>query len=262
MSDQRIDVVHQVVAIILTKNEEAHIADCIESLRWADAILVFDCYSEDRTVEIAREQGAQVIQRPFRGYGSQRNAALDAVDAEWVFFVDADERATPQLGAEVRQVIEDAAYDGWWVPRHNYIFGGIVRHAGWYPDYQLRLLRRQRARYDPQREVHEIVILDGEAGYLEHPLIHYNYATVGQFLDKQRRYADYDARILWEQGIRARPHKFITRPLDEFRRRYFTLQGYKDGWRGLLLSGLMAYYQVVVYGRLRRLGAHVSRADS
>lgn len=246
----------QVIAIILTKNEEANIADCIESLQWTDGVLVFDSYSEDRTVEIARTLGAQVIQHPFRGYGSQRNAALDAVDAEWVFFVDADERAPPRLATEIRQVIEDHAYVGWWVPRHNYIFGGIVYHTGWYPDYQLRLLRRQRARYDPQREVHEIVILDGEAGYLEHPLIHYNYATVSQFLSKQRRYADYDARILWEQGICARPHKFITRPWAEFCRRYFTLQGYKDGWRGLLLSGLMAYYQLVVYNRLRRLDSN------
>ena len=246
----------QVVAVILTKNEEANIADCIESLRWSDGVVVFDSHSDDRTVEIARDRGAQVIQHPFRGYGSQRNAALDAVDADWVFFVDADERATPQLGAEIRQVIEDHVYAGWWVPRHNYIFGGIVYHTGWYPDYQLRLLRRQRARYDPHREVHEIVILDGEAGYLEHPLIHYNYATVSQFLSKQRRYADYDARILREQGIRSRPHKFITRPWAEFCRRYFTLQGYKDGWRGLLLSGLMAYYQLVVYNRLRRLDSN------
>jgi len=243
----------QVMAVVLTRNEEANIADCIESLQWADGVVVFDSYSDDRTVEIAREQGARVIQHPFRGYGSQRNAALDAVDAEWVFFVDADERATPQLGVEIRQVIEDPACAGWWVPRHNYIFGGVILHTGWYPDYQLRLLRRRQARYDPQREVHEIIILDGEAGYLEHPLIHYNYATVSQFLAKQRRYANYDARILQEQGIRARPHKFISRPWAEFRRRYFTLQGYKDGWRGLLLSGLMAYYQFVVYGRLWQL---------
>ncbi|MDY7041101.1 MAG: glycosyltransferase family 2 protein [Chloroflexota bacterium] len=244
---------NQLTAIILTKNEETNVSDCIESLRWADAIVVFDSHSDDRTAEIARGKGARVIQHSFRGYGSQRNAALDAVDAAWVFFVDADERATPQLSTEIRRVIEDETNDGWWVPRHNHIFGKVVLHTGWYPDYQLRLLRRQRARYDPQREVHEVVILDGEAGYLKYPLIHYNYATVGQFLEKQRRYANYDASILWEQGIRARPHKFVTRPLDEFRRRYFALQGYKDGWRGLLLSGLMAYYQLVVYGRLRRL---------
>ncbi|MBC7251525.1 MAG: glycosyltransferase family 2 protein [Anaerolineae bacterium] len=243
----------RLLAIILTKNEEKNIADCIASLRWSDDIVVFDGYSDDRTVEIAREQGAQVIQHPFRGYGSQRNAALDAVEAEWVFFVDADERATPELGTEIRQVIEDTSYAGWWVPRHNYIFGAVVRHAGWYPDYQLRLLCRQKARYDPQREVHEIVLLDGQAGYLQHPLIHYNYDTVRHFLQKQRRYAQFDARILQEQGIRARPHKFITRPLDEFRRRYFALEGYKDGWRGLVLSVLMAYYQLLVYGQLRRL---------
>ena len=243
----------ELCAVILTKNEEDNIAACIESVRWADEVVVFDSLSEDRTCEIAREMGARVIQHPFRGYGSQRNAALQAVDAEWVFFVDADERATPELAAEIRQVIQDDSRDGWWVPRHNYIWGAIVRHAGWYPDYQLRLLRREKARYDPEREVHELVILDGEAGYLQNPLIHYNYDTIGEFLARQSRYTDFDARILFRKGIRPKPWNYILQPLRQFRWRYFELQGYKAGWRGLLLSLLMAYYTFVMYVQLRRL---------
>jgi (heptosyl)LPS beta-1,4-glucosyltransferase len=172
---------------------------------------------------------------------------------EWVFFVDADERATPELAQEVRLAVGQAGFDGWWVPRKNYIFGAWIRHAGWYPDHQLRLLRRAKARYDERREVHELVELDGEAGYLRSHLIHYNYSTVGEFRRKQGSYTDYEARMLLDAGQRAKPWNFLLQPLRQFWWRYVTLQGYKDGWRGLLLSVLMAYYELVRYWRLWRL---------
>jgi (heptosyl)LPS beta-1,4-glucosyltransferase len=241
-------------AIILTKNEEENIADCIASVQWADEVVVFDSFSQDGTVEIAEESGATVLQHRFQNFAQQRNAALDAIDSDWVFFVDADERATPELATEIRRAIQDESRSGWWVPRHNYIFGRVIRHAGWYPDYQLRLLRHGQARYDPKREVHEVVILDGEEGHLENPLIHYNYDTLAQFVERQNRYIDYEARILFDQGIRAKPHNFILQPLRELRRRYVSLAGYKDGFHGLLLSLLMAYYTFVMYVRLGRLG--------
>jgi (heptosyl)LPS beta-1,4-glucosyltransferase len=243
----------KLIVIILTKNEEKNIADCIASVNWADEVVVFDAFSQDRTVEIAQESGATVFQHPFQNFAQQRNAALDTVDSDWVFFVDADERATPELAVEVRRAIQDESRSGWWVPRHNYIFGRVICHAGWYPDYQLRLLRHGQARYDPKREVHELVILDGEEGYLENSLIHYNYETMTQFIERQNRYTDYDARILFDQGVRPKPHNFILQPLREFRRRYISLEGYKDGFHGLLLSLLMAYYTLVMYVRLRRL---------
>jgi hypothetical protein len=128
------------------------------------------------------------------------------------------------------------------VPRWNFIVGKRVRHGGFYPDYQLRLMRIDRARYDLDRPVHEVVLLDGPSGNLQHPLIHYNYDTWAQFHAKQRRYAAYEAQILAERGIRPRPHNFILQPLREFRRRYLTLQGYRDGLHGLKLCLLLAYY--------------------
>lgn len=244
----------KLVTVVLTRDEERHLPDCLESLRWADELLVFDSYSQDRTVDIAREMGARVVQHPFVNYAEQRQAALEAAGGDWVFFVDADERATPALAAEVRQVIRQASPVGWWVPRRNIIVGRWIRHAGWYPDYQLRLMRPGRARYDPSREVHELVILRGEEGRLQSELIHYNYDTWGEFLRKQMRYAPLEARVLRKQGVRARPHHLLLQPLREFRRRYVTLQGYKDGLHGLLLSLLMAWYQVLVYRQLLRLG--------
>jgi (heptosyl)LPS beta-1,4-glucosyltransferase len=239
--------------VILTLNEENNIAACIESVNWADEVVVFDAESSDRTREIAASAGAVVRQHPFSNYADQRQAALDRSEATWVFFVDADERATPELAAEVRRVIAGGEAVGYWVPRRNFMFGRWIRGGGWYPDYQLRLLRPDRARYDPNREVHEIVVLDGPAGYLENPLTHYNYDTVAQFRAKQNRYINFEAKILGDAGVRPKPYTYVTMPLREFWRRFVTLKGYRDGRYGLLLAGLMSYYTLLTYLRLRRL---------
>jgi glycosyltransferase involved in cell wall biosynthesis len=239
--------------VVLTRNEEHNITDCLRSVSWADKLCVLDSGSTDGTVELARQAGAEVQQRPFVNYADQRDAALQLFAAQWILFVDADERGTPELGAEVRRVIQEGSAVGWWVPRRNYIWGRWIRHAGWYPDCQLRLLKRGFSRYDPTREVHEIVQLDGAEGHLQNPLTHYNYATVRQFLDKQDYYATYEASVLVRQGIQPRPHSLLLQPLREFRRRYITLQGYKDGAHGLLLSLLMAYYTGVAYWRARSM---------
>lgn len=243
----------EISVVVLTKNEESNVRPCLETVQWADELLVLDSFSEDATVEIAQETGARVCQRRFVNYALQRNAGLELASGQWIFFVDADERATPELAQEIRRVVDEEGCAGWWVPRRNYIFGKWIRHAGWYPDYQLRLLRPDRARYDERREVHEVAELDGEAGYLENHLIHYNYDTVQEFRARQDKYTDYEARMLFENGQRARIHNFVLQPLRQFRWRYLTLHGYKDGWLGFVLSVLMAYYELVRYRKLWRL---------
>ncbi len=231
----------RLAAVILTKNVENHIGACIETLRFADRVVVSDSYSTDGTVALARSAGADVLQRPFDNFAGQRNASLEAVDAEWIFFVDADERIPEPLAAEVRSVL-DRAEAGWWVPRHNFIAGHQVRHGGFYPDYQLRLLRRDAARYDPARPVHEVVLLEGACGHLQQPMVHYNYDDWGQFHAKQRRYAALESGILRERGVKPWPHKFIRQPLREFWRRYVKLEGWRDGWVGLKLAALLGFY--------------------
>ncbi len=240
-------------AIVLTQNEERNIVDCLRSLSWADEVLVLDSGSEDATVDLAQEMGARVETRPFDNFPCQRNAALELAGGEWLFFVDADERATEELAGEVRKAIAEEEADGFWVPRRNYIFGRWIRYAGWYPDYQLRLFRRHKGRYDESREVHELVMLDGPQGYLENPLIHYNYEDIGQFIERQNRYTEMEAAYLFRGGARAKMRNFVLQPCREFRRRYITLQGYRDGRHGLLLSLLMAYYEGVKYLKLWRL---------
>ena len=245
----------KLAAVILTRNEQSHIVDCISSVRFADHILVFDSLSTDKTVSLAEAEGAQVIQHPFENYASQRNAALSAAApfVDWVLFVDADERVTPALAAEVREKIVLPDFAGFRIPRHNYIFGKLTRGAGWYPDYQTRLLRISAAHYDPERQVHELVILTGPEGVLINPFLHYNYQTVAQFHEKQRRYTAYDARILYEQGIRPKPYTYLLQPLRHFYWRFVTLKGYRDGLHGLHLSALMAWYELQKYLTLRQI---------
>jgi (heptosyl)LPS beta-1,4-glucosyltransferase len=242
------------VAVILSRNERRHIGACVVSLRdWTGSVLVWDSGSDDGTPELARSVGALVVQRPFDTFAAQRQAVLDSIQAEWILFVDADERATPQLAEEVQSALAGGRHAGYWIPRRNFIVGREVRGGGFWPDYQLRLLRHDAARYDLERAVHEVVVLDGPAGYLQQPLIHYNYESWPQFYHKQRFYAGYEARILAGQGICPRPHNFVLQPLREFHRRFVTLQGWRDGVHGLRLAILLAwYYGFVPYWVLQR----------
>jgi glycosyltransferase involved in cell wall biosynthesis len=232
-------------AIIIAKNEARHIAGCIASLSWAEQVIVCDNFSSDATAALAQQAGARVVLRfPHENFAQAHNLALDtATDAEWVLFVDADERATPELAAEIRPIVTgDPAPAGYWVPRHNYIFGKLTLNAGYYPDYQMRLLRRGHARYE--RPVHEVVVLDGLEGRLKHPLIHYN-DTLGQFRAKQLARPVTPRRL--GTGHRL-PHNVILQPLRHFWWRYGT-RGYRWAvglrhafcWR---ITGALTYLQL------------------
>jgi (heptosyl)LPS beta-1,4-glucosyltransferase len=248
----------RIEAVVIARDEEGSLGDCLRSLFWCDALTVcLDDRTRDRTAAVAEALGARVVLRRFTNFAAMRDAALAAAGGDWVFFVDADERSTPALADEVRRVVRgDEA--GWWVPRDNYLFGRLTRHAGWYPDYQLRLLRRGCAHYDPARPVHETVLLDGAAGYLQCTLVHYNYACRRQFLAKQAAYARLEAEALAARGVRPSLHALVTQPLREFRRRFVTLEGRREGLHGLFLSATLACFTGVAYARL--LAAHPFRA--
>jgi len=232
---------------ILAKDVVNHIGDCVKSCAFADEVVVFDTSSNDGTQDAARAAGARVVATPFINFSQARNFALNHLTADWVLFVDADERVTPELAAEVRQVIENDDIAGWWIPRYNYIVGHVMKGAGWYPDHQLRLMLRKRAHYDESREVHELAIIDGQEGYLKEHLIHYNYESWQQFHAKQERYTRFAASTMLKAGERAHWRHLITRPGQEFWRRFVTWKGYKDGLHGLRLSLLMARYEQKKY---------------
>lgn len=234
--------------IVLTRNEEKNIRDCLASVQsFADEIIVFDSLSTDRTVELAHAAGARVEQRAFDNYAGQRNASIDAARGDWIFFIDADERADELVEQEIKAEIARIEHEGsntslFWIPRKNYIFGKWIQHTGWSPDYQPRVLRKKHAHFDPARPVHELVIAEGTDLYLKTPLVHYNYETLAQFRKKQVQYTKFEAQQMYQEGIRPRLRSYLSMPVREFVRRFVTLQGYRDGLHGLALSGLMAYY--------------------
>jgi GT2 family glycosyltransferase len=261
------DNANGVLACVLTRNESRHIRTCLDTLAWADGRLVVDCGSTDDTVRLAQASGAEVVTRAWDGWAGQRNFAVAEATRRgfrWIFFVDADERVPDGLRDEVLSCVEtsddaDARGGvptvGFWVPRRNVIVGKWIRHAGWDPDYQLRLFRTDRGHYDPARPIHELVILDGAEAHLSARLIHLNYDTWGQFWAKQRRYATTEAGARHHRGQRIRAHNFILQPLREFWRRYVTLNGWRSGFHGVALSFGMAAAEVVTLADHWRLAA-------
>ncbi len=246
------------VAIVLTLNEEAHLPDCLASLRFlTDRVIVLDSGSDDRTKEIATASGARVVAREFDGYASQRNAALNLVDdAEWVLFLDADERLTRAGADEIQEAVGTAGTDlaAFWLPRLNVFFGRIMRGGGWWPDEQVRLLRRKRVRYDVSRQVHEVVEIDGASRTLREPMIHLNYASRPEFIRKQRLYT----RRRVEQSSEATPRRraYIGAPIRELWRRFVRLKGYRDGLTGLFLAGVLAAEEARAVWLLRSKDPH------
>ena len=233
-------------AIVIAQNEAHHIQACLQSLSWADQRLVVDGGSVDGTAELALQEGARVLARPFDTFARQRNHAIDQCATEWVLFVDADERVEPALAQEIVQTLEQPAHQGYWVPRRNLMLGRWVRHAGWWPDDQLRLVRRGGGRYDETRDPHELMDIQGSAGHLETPLVHHNYSSISSLFSRQRVYAQREARSLLAQGVAVQQRSLFSQPVREFFRRYLALQGYRDGPLGLLLAIVMAWYRYQV----------------
>ena len=236
-----------ITAAVIARDEADHLPDCLSSVSWCDqTLVVVDDRTTDGTAQLARDHGARVVVRQFEDWASQRNAALSHCGTDWTLFVDADERVPNTLAEEIRFLLEnDRPEDGFWIPRVNLICGRWVRHGGWYPDHQLRLLRRERTRYDPERPVHEVVLFEGESRYLTQPLMHYNYRSLSEIFSKQATYAPYDAVRLKEQG-EVRPRSLLGGPVREFCRRYIRLGGALDGPIGMMLALILAGYELRV----------------
>lgn len=249
----------RLTAAIIARDEEELLGECLRSVSFADEILVLiDAATRDRTREVALAGGARVEERPFDNFAAQRDAALSLAACDWVLFVDADERVTPVLQAEVLARIADpGSCRGYWIPRDNYLMGRAVRNAGWFPDYQLRLIERGAAHFDPARVVHEVPIVDGRVGHLASPLVHFNYRTLREFIHKQERYCRLDARRWLITYGRPRGRAVVGQPIREFWRRFVSLRGYREGPLGLLLSVLLAWYT----GKAVWLARHSTRLE-
>ncbi len=243
----------------LAWHESMHLGPCFMSLArlrkltGAETLIVLNSDGDQETEQVALRVADRVIKCDFVNFSIQRNYALDDATGEWVFFIDADERCTPQLAAEIAEVISNPSCAAYRVPRRNILFRREIRHTGWWPDYQVRLLNKNLCRYNPERHVHEFPIVQGETGTLFSPMLHYNYATWSEFFKKQRSYARLDAAARLSEGHEVRIRSFIGGPAREFVRRYVSLEGYKDGYMGLLLALAMSAYQVEVLRQMRRI---------
>ena len=244
---------------IIALNQEANLGPCLESVAFADEIVVLDTGSSDKTVEKARSFTEKVFSAPWEGFARTKNAALDKAQGDWIFSLDTDERVSAALAAEIQAVLRaDGPLDGYRVPRKNYFGGRWIRHLGWYPDYTLRLFRREKGRFR-DREVHEEVVVEGTVGHLQSPLDHYSYESMAQYAARQERYARLAARELAGAGRRPYPAELVWRPVLTFLKLYFLRRGFLEGSLGLRLSMQGSRYNFLKYHYLRQIlgGAEV-----
>ena len=227
---------------VITLNAAHHLRRCLESTAWADELVVVDAESHDKTVQVAREFTDRVIVRPWAGFAAQKNFALDQCGGEWILSLDADEEAAPELRAEIMTTIADArTHDGYAVRRQNVFLDRWIRHGGLYPDWQVRLFRRGRGRFE-ERAVHESVSVKGSLGRLAGHLVHRSYEGVSDFVERANRYSSLAAEQMIREGRRVRAGELVLKPLGRFLSMYLLRHGFLDGRRGLLLASLYAYY--------------------
>jgi len=244
---------------LITLNEEERLRACLESVVWADEIVVVDAGSSDKTVAIAREFTDRVVFHGWQGYGAQKNVAIGHCTGDWILSLDADERVTEALRKEIVAVVgAPASAAGYRLPRRNVFQGRWVRHGGLYPDWQVRLFRRGRGRF-AERAVHESVAVDGETGRLRAPLVHESYRSVADAVARLNRYSDLAAADLAARGRGGSAVDLLLRPLWRFVSMYVLRAGFLDGWRGLVLASLYAHYVFLRAAKARELRAGAPR---
>jgi glycosyltransferase involved in cell wall biosynthesis len=238
--------------IIITKNEADNIRACLESVKWADEIVIVDSGSTDSTAEICRELGAKVHVHDWPGFGLQKNRALSYAVHDWVFSIDADERVTPELQSQLTKAMESNIENGYYVPRLSQFCGKFIRHSGWYPDYVLRLFRRTKGRFSDDM-VHERVILEGTAGKLTSPLLHYSYLDEADVQRKTDQYAKTGALQMYKNGKSASYADAPLRAGWAFLRTYLLRLGFLDGIAGFDIALMNARTTYLKYMQLKAL---------
>lgn len=232
---------------VMTFNNKDKIQDCLESVKWADEIVVMDSFSTDGTVEICRQYTNRIIQEKFTGFGALRNKAVAACSYDWILSIDSDERCTEELKKEVLALLKQGpSCDAYHVPRKTYFLDTWVRHCGWYPDYrQPQFFNKQRMRYKDQL-VHEGYELTGTLCYLKEHAIQYPFLNLEQFLAKMDRYSSLRAQEMFKEGKRFSIINIIINPFAMFFRMYVVKRGFLDGTIGLMLSLLYGYYYTMI----------------
>lgn len=239
--------------VIIAKNEAERIEACLTSVAWANEIVVVDSGSTDATCDIARRHTDKVYTIPWRGFGPQKQAAVDLASHDWILNVDCDERVSPELADEIKRILsQKAPHYVYSVPRRTFLGRTEIKHCGWSPDRTIRLFDRTRARYSDSL-VHERVVTDCAIGSCSEQLLHYSFAGLSPLLTKLNHYSDLSARQMFEQGRHCSLFDLTVKPLFAFFKTYLIKLGILDGVEGLLISVTTAMLTFAKYAKLREL---------
>lgn len=251
---------NEISVTIIALNEEADIKACLESVSWADDIIVSDTGSTDSTVEICRGRGARVFSDEWLGFGKQKNLCAGRARHDWILNVDADETVTPELKQEILSAVRQGGKSGYYIPRKNFFGQRWIRRCGWYPDYTLRLYRKDQGSFN-ERAVHESVTLKGKAGYLKNPLIHRTYEDIADYLHRMQRYSTLAAGVMLREGRNPGPLDLMLRPFFTFLKMFILKLGFLEGALGIVISMLYAGYTFSKYAKLWELKKNPAKAE-
>jgi glycosyltransferase involved in cell wall biosynthesis len=244
----------KISVIVITKNEAFNIVECLESVKWSDDIVIVDAQSTDRTVEFAKKYSQKIFVTPWLGYAAAKQFALEKVSNEWVLWLDADERVTPELAAEIKEIIgtKENTHSAFEVARRAYFLGRWIKHCGWYPGYVIRLFKKDRVKFSTSR-VHEKIEYSGTVGRLKNDLLHYTDENLFHYFSKFNKYTSLAAADMQETGRKYSLYDLLARPPFLFFKMYILRLGFLDGRHGLILSLLSAAYVFTKYAKLWEL---------
>jgi len=245
---------NSVSAVLVTRNEAVNIDEALQSLSWADEIVVVDSGSTDETLEICRRYTNRVFYRSWTGYVDQKNFALERASYDWVFSLDADERASPELATEIQLLRRSGfVYAGYRIPRVAFFMGRWLRHGDWYPDYQLRLFDRRRGRWQGGRVHESVKLLDGTPGLLKGELHHFSYRSLSDYLVRLESYTGLAAADYRDRGKAANSAELFLDPLVTFIKAYFLKRGCLDGVPGFMAAVMGSVSVYFKYAKLYEL---------
>lgn len=236
--------------VIITKNAVSKIKTALESVGWADEVLVLDGGSTDKTVQIAKRHGARVGRQTGKNYSEWRNQGVKEAKSDWVFFVDYDEVVSSALAREVQQVVQTSQRCAYAMPRRNIVFGKELKHGGWYPDYVLRLIKKAAfVRYEG--ELHEQPKVEGEVGHLKNALVHYKEDNLSDMVAKTNAWSEVEARLLYKAGHPQMTWwRFISVVVRELWDRFVIKLGFLDGPEGIIYCAYQGYSRFLTYAKL------------
>ncbi|MDI1471843.1 MAG: glycosyltransferase family 2 protein [Thermodesulfovibrio sp.] len=243
---------------IITLNEEKNLPDCLASVSFADEIVIVDSGSRDRTLNIARDFGCRIFVENWKGYGHQKNSAVEKCTYDWVLLIDADERIPPETRERIVDVLKSPTADAFIFQRKNFFYGKWIRHGGWWPDYVLRLFRKDRAKIS-NRNVHESVEVNGVIEKLNVPIIHNPIENVEEIISKINFYSSLGAKDLQRAGCSPSISKAVAHSLAIFLKTYLVKQGFRDGKEGLIIAFSSAVNTFYKYIKLWELVYYAKR---